>query len=189
MFLDAQPNTLIGLRNRAMIAIGYELLTRRSELVALRLDDLEFRDDNTIKVIIRRSKADPFGHGRLAFTSSATARLVRDWLEKRAVETEMLFCPVYHGKAIDRAITDMTVRRVLSETAERAGLPPDEAKLFSGHSMRVGAAQDLLCLGYDGIAIMKAGGWKSSQTLLRYIEAAEHNVWQSKGASAVSPKR
>lgn len=187
-FLEAQPDTLIGLRNRAMLAVGYELLTRRSELVALRVEDLEFRTDGTIKVIIRRSKADPFGHGRLAFTSRQTAGLVKEWLQRRAVETEMLFCPVYHGKAIDRAITDMTVRRVLSETAERAGLPPEEARLFSGHSMRVGAAQDLLCLGYDGIAIMKAGGWKSPQTLLRYIEAAEQNVWQAKSASALTDR-
>ena len=174
-FLEAQPDTLIGLRNRAMLAAGYELLTRRSELVALRLEDLEFRADGTIKVIIRRSKADPFGHGRLAFTSKETADLVKAWLHHRAVDTEVLFCPVYHGKAIDRAITDMTVRRVLSETAERAGLPPEEARLFSGHSMRVGAAQDLLCLGYDGIAIMKAGGWKSPQTLLRYIVRSEQS--------------
>jgi hypothetical protein len=50
--------------------------------------------------------------------------------------------------------------------------------------MRVGAAQDLLCLGYDSIAIMKAGGWKSPQTLLRYIEAAEHNVWLGKSSMA-----
>jgi len=185
-FIDAQPDTLIGLRNRAMIAIGYELLTRRSELVALRVEDLEVRGDGTIRVIIRRSKADPFGHGRLAFTSKATADLVGEWLERRSIDTEMLFCPVYHGRAIDRAITDMTVRRVLSETAERAGMAPEEAKLFSGHSMRVGAAQDLLCLGYDGIAIMKAGGWKSPQTLLRYIELAEQNVWQAKSASALS---
>lgn len=128
---------------------------------------------------------DPFGHGRLAFTSKATAELVKEWLRQRAVDTEVLFCPVYHGKAIGRAITDMTVRRILSETAERAGFPPDQARLFSGHSMRVGAAQDLLCLGYDGITIMKAGGWKSSQTLLRYIESAEQNVWQAKSASAL----
>jgi hypothetical protein len=99
----------------------------------------------------------------------------------------MLFCPVYHGKAVDRAVTVMTVRRVVTETAERAGIPKEEAKLFSGHSMRVGAAQDLLCLGYDGIAIMRAGGWKSPQTLLRYVEAAEHNVWQGRGSlSALS---
>jgi site-specific recombinase XerD len=176
-FLDAQPDTLIGLRNRAMLALGYELLTRRSELVALRVEDIEFRADGTIKAIIRRSKADPFGHGRLAFTSKGTADLIRDWLARREIDAEPLFCPVYHGKAIDRSITDMTVRRVLSETAERAGCSPDEAKLFSGHSMRVGAAQDLLCLGYDGIAIMRAGGWKSPNTLLRYIEVAEHNVW------------
>lgn len=188
-FLDAQPDSLIGLRNRAMLAVGYELLTRRSELVALRVEDLEFRADGTIKAIIRRSKADPFGHGRLAFTSKDTADLVREWLDRRAITTAVLFCPVYHGKAIDRTITDMTVRRVLSETAERAGLSPDEAKLFSGHSMRVGAAQDLLCLGYDGVAIMKAGGWKTSETLLRYIEAAEQNVWQAKSASALRPNR
>jgi integrase/recombinase XerD len=185
-FLEAQPDTLIGLRNRAMLALGYELLTRRSELVALRVEDLEFRSDATIKVIIRRSKADPFGHGRLAFTSKPTAALVKEWLLRRSVDTEVLFCPVYHGKAIDRAITDMTVRRILSETAELAGFPPEEARLFSGHSMRVGAAQDLLCLGYDVIAIMKAGGWKSSQTLLRYIEEAEQNVWQAKSASALA---
>jgi site-specific recombinase XerD len=183
-FLAAQPDNLIGLRNKAMIAIGYELLTRRSELVALRVDDLEFRNDGTIKAIIRRSKADPFGHGRLAFTSRETSDLVKEWLQRREIETDVLFCPVYHGKAIDRVITDMTVRRVLSSTAERAGFPPDQAKLFSGHSMRVGAAQDLLCLGYDSIAIMKAGGWKSSQTLLRYIEAAEHNVWLGKSSMA-----
>lgn len=48
---------------------------------------------------------------------------------------------------------------------------------FSGHSMRVGAAQDLLCAGYDTAAIMRAGGWKSVDVLARYLEAADHNVW------------
>ena len=47
---------------------GYELLTRRSELVALTSNDLEILDDGTMRVIIRRSKADPFGQGRIAFT-------------------------------------------------------------------------------------------------------------------------
>ena len=43
--------------------------------------------------------------------------------------------------------------------------------------MRVGAAQDLLCAGYDAAAIMRAGGWKSINILSRYLEMAEHNVW------------
>ena len=71
----------------------------------------------------------------------------------------------------------MTVRRLVKETAERAGLPKNIVTQFSGHSFRVGAAQDLLRAGYDGIAIMRAGGWKSSQTVLRYLQEAEHNVW------------
>ena len=64
-FVAAEPDTAWGLRNRAMLALGYELLTRRSELVALRDEDLEFRQDGTLRVLIRRSKADPFGAGRL----------------------------------------------------------------------------------------------------------------------------
>jgi site-specific recombinase XerD len=63
-FRDTQPDTVIGLRNRAMLSVGYELLTRRSELVALRSDDLEDRGDGTFRVLIRRSKADQYGAGR-----------------------------------------------------------------------------------------------------------------------------
>ncbi|MBN4046400.1 hypothetical protein JYU02_00190 [bacterium AH-315-P15] len=43
--------------------------------------------------------------------------------------------------------------------------------------MRVGAAQDLLCAGFDTVSIMRAGGWKSINVLARYLEHAEHNVW------------
>jgi hypothetical protein len=45
---------------------AYELLTRRSELVALTTNDLETLDDGTMRVIIRRSKADPFGYLEMA---------------------------------------------------------------------------------------------------------------------------
>ena len=60
-FLTGQPDTPWGLRNRAMLCVGYELLTRRSELVALRVRDLEEREDGTLRVLIRRAKNDPFG--------------------------------------------------------------------------------------------------------------------------------
>jgi integrase/recombinase XerD len=74
----------------------------------------------------------------------------------------------------------MTVRRLVKETAEKVGLPKDIIAQFSGHSFRVGAAQDLFCLGYDGIAIMRAGGWKSTNTVLKYLQEAGHNVWGNK---------
>ncbi|NRB18477.1 MAG: tyrosine-type recombinase/integrase [Rhodobacteraceae bacterium] len=176
-FIDVQPDTLLGLRNRAMLALGYDLLTRRSELVALNVQDLLFREDGTMKVLIRRSKADPFGQGRLAFASHRTTRLVEMWIGRRGPEIEPLFCPVYHGVPIDRCLSVTTVKRIIKSSARDIGLPEAEVNAFSGHSMRVGAAQDLLTKGLDTAAIMRAGGWKSLNVLARYLEHAEHNVW------------
>src|SRR6056297_4157471 len=68
-FVGCQPDTPWGLRNKAMLMLGYELLARRSELVALRNEDLSWRSDGTLRVLIRRSKSDPYGEGRIAFTS------------------------------------------------------------------------------------------------------------------------
>jgi len=176
-FLATQPDSPRGLRNRAMLSLGYELLTRRSELVALRTDDLEERSDGTFRVLIRRSKADPFGAGRIAFTSRQTADLLRAWLELRGPDIEWLFCPVYQGRPVNRDLSTTTVKRLVKQAAERAGLDLADIAAFSGHSMRVGAAQDLLTRGFDTAAIMPAGGWKSINVLARYLEQAEHNVW------------
>jgi site-specific recombinase XerD len=176
-FRDTQPDTVIGLRNRTMLSVGYELLTRRSELVALRSDDLEDRGDGTFRILIRRSKTDQFGAGRVAFTSRRTANLLREWLEVRGPEITWLFCPVYQGKPINRDLSTTTVKRLVKQAAERASLDAHDIEAFSGHSMRVGAAQDLMKRGFDTAAIMRAGGWKSVHVLARYLEHAEHNVW------------
>ena len=176
-FLEVQPDNPWGLRNRAMLSLGYELLTRRSELVALTNKDLNLRDDGTLSVLIRRSKADPFGVGRVAFTSVETAALIQSWLDWRGPHITYLFCPIYHGKAVERSLSADTVKRLVKTSAKKVGLDAKEIDNFSGHSLRVGAAQDLLCAGYDAAAIMRAGGWKSINVLSRYLEMAEHNVW------------
>ena len=176
-FLAVQPDGPWGLRNRAMLSLGYELLSRRSELVALTTDDLEFLSDGTMRVIIRRSKADPFGQGRIAFTSRETTAAVRDWLTWRGPDITFLFCPIYQGRAVDRDLSTTTVKRLVKTAARTAGFDQEIIDAFSGHSLRVGAAQDLLCAGYDAAAIMRAGGWKSVTILGRYLEMAEHNVW------------
>jgi integrase/recombinase XerD len=53
---------------------------------------------------------------------------------------------------------------------ERAGFGPLISCALSGHCMRVGAAQDMLVAGFDALAIMQAGGWKSANIVLRYVE-------------------
>lgn len=173
-----QPNTPWGLRNRAMMSLGYDLLTRRSELVALRCSDIEMRSDRTLRAIIRRSKSDPFGMGRIAFSSRRSARLVDEWLTWRGPGIEPLFCPIYQGKPIDRTLGTTSVKEMIKAAVAAAGLNAEEVRTYSGHSLRVGAAQDLLCAGFDTAAIMRAGGWKSVNVLGRYLEFAEHNVWK-----------
>lgn len=63
------------------------------------------------------------------------------------------------------------MRRLVKRAAERAGL--DEAgQRLSGHSMRVGGAQDMQLAGFDALAIMQAGGWKTPHIVLCYVEEA-----------------
>lgn len=157
-FLRAQPRTPWSLRNKAIIALGYDLLARRSELVALKTTDIEFKENGCVRAIIRRSKADQFGSGRFAFTSVETANLLTEWLHWRGEAVEYLFCPIYKGKTIDRSLSSTTVKRVIKRAAGLAGFNKTEVAAFSGHSMRVGAAQDLLCAGHGTAAIMRAAG-------------------------------
>jgi len=174
-FLALQPDTLIGLRNRAMLSLGYEGLTRRSELVVICDEDVEHFAEGNLRVLIRRSKADPFGQGRLIYTSVQTGELITEWLEKRGEGFPFLFCPVYKNKPIKRSITVSALKRLIYAGNDKLG---SSGETFSGHSMRVGAAQDLLARGFDVAAIMRAGGWKSIDTLVRYLENSHHNVWQ-----------
>jgi len=176
-FLASQPQTPWGLRNKTMISLGYDLLARRSELIALKTSDLSTRQDGSMQAIIRRSKSDPYGRGRTAFCSKRSTILVTEWLDWRGRHIEYLFCPIYQGKALDRSLSATTVKSVVKSAALLAGLDPWLARNFSGHSMRVGAAQDLFRKGVRTSAIMRAGGWSSRAILDRYLEKAEHNVW------------
>ncbi len=57
--------------------------------------------------------------------------------------------------------------------AERAGLSKEEVQKLSGHSMRIGAAQDMMTAGLDILPIMAAGGWKTTSVVARYTESAD----------------
>lgn len=177
-FLAIQPDTPIGLRNRTMLSLGYDLLARRSELVALLTEDVEFRSDGTLRVLIRRGKEDPLGWGRIASTSRRSGDLVRAWLKWRGEDITHLFCPIQDDVPVSRALSTTTVQRMIKGAARASGLDVRSAAAFSSHSMRVGAAQDLLKAGHELDAIMRAGGWRSVTKMLRYLEFADHNVWE-----------
>ncbi|MDB4829815.1 tyrosine-type recombinase/integrase [Paracoccaceae bacterium] len=177
--IAAQPDTLAGTRNRALLSLGYDFLARRSELVAIRSDDLKFTPDGALKGMIRKSKTDQYGRGRLVFGSERSAKLVRKWLRLKPAEIQPVFCAINHGKCEDRAICDRNVNDIIKRSVvkvKRCERPSDLE--VSGHSLRVGAAQDLLIRGYDLAAIMRAGGWSDPSTVSRYLRFSQHNIWK-----------
>jgi hypothetical protein len=75
----------------------------------------------------------------------------------------------------------------VKQAAKRAKLEAEVISGLSGHSMRIGAAQDMMVAGLDHIAIMQAGGWTNIDIVARYVEnAATQNV-QDRRWRALSP--
>jgi site-specific recombinase XerD len=169
----ASPQTPAGLRDRAMIALGYDTLCRRSELVGLRVDDITPSKDGAAQILVRRSKNDPFGVGRLAYVSPRTLRVVRAWLAAAQVTTGPVVRAVRSNGSVGRAaLHPYSITRILKRVAAAAGLPAGSVARLSGHSMRVGAAQDMIASGLGVLPIMQAGGWRTMNVVARYVESA-----------------
>jgi len=167
--IAACPENLSGLRDAALLSIGYDTLCRSCELAAMRVEHLA-KDLSTI--CVPRSKADPFGDGRVAYLSPATIKRLTTWLEASGLREGPLFQGLHTAKLSGRALNTSSIRRLIKVAAERAELEEAVVKGLSGHSMRVGAAQDMMVAGIDATGIMQAGGWRTFHVLARYVENA-----------------
>jgi len=167
--LLACPLSLIGIRDAALITTGYDTLCRSSELAAMRVGHLSH---DFWSILVPRSKADISGKGRIAYLSPGTRTRLRQWLEVSQLEEGPLFQGLHTGKLQGRSLDPSSIRRIVKRAAQRAKLEPEHVQALSGHSMRIGAAQDMMLAGIDQIAIMQAGGWRSVNVLARYVENA-----------------
>ena len=167
--LAACPATLAGLRDAALISVGYDALCRSGELAAMRIEHLTA---NRERVCIPRSKADPFGDGRVAYLSPPTVQRLNRWLAAAELLAGPLFRGLHTCAVANRALDTSSIRRLIKRAAARADVTPSTVRFLSGHSMRVGAAQDMMVAGIDTVGIMQAGGWRNHQVLARYVENA-----------------
>ena len=168
--IHACPDDLQGLRDRALIAVGYDTLCRRAELVQLQIDDLTIKPDGSGTILVRKSKADQFGDGRLAYLSAEALTHLHRWLDAASLKTGPIFRGIRGTQLMPDALHPYSVARILKDRSRDAGLDKTLVAKLSGHSMRVGAAQDMAAAGIDLGAIMHAGGWKSPDMVMRYIE-------------------
>jgi integrase len=153
-----------------LLCVAYETLARRGELVALEVRDVEFRPNGTGQALIRRGKTDAEGQGRVAYLSRETVRWLKIWLEHAKVSEGAIFRRLIGRDEIGEALNPGSVAPIFKRVAQWIGMPARFVAEVSGHSTRVGAAQDLAALDIDLAAITQAGGWKSTRMPLQYAE-------------------
>jgi len=160
------PNEILGLRDVALLLVGFAGCFRRSELVALEVGDLGFPEEG-MEAVLRRSKTDQEGEGitkRIPYGSSPAT------------------CPVRnprHGK-VGQSLGSRSVALAVKRRASEAGLDPDD---FAGHSLRSGLATSAVAAGASVAAVMRSGGWRSERVALGYVRARD--AWEENAAATV----
>ena len=167
--LEAAGEALIDARNRALLAVAYDTLLRRAELVGLQVADIVEDSDGAATVLVRRTKTDPEGRGAMAYLAPDSVALLNEWLERSGVREGRVFRSLARG-VVGEALEAGQVSRIFKRMAREANLPEEVVKGISGHSTRVGAAQDMVAGGIGMPAILHAGRWKTTAMVNRYGE-------------------
>jgi site-specific recombinase XerD len=190
------PATAAGLRDRAVVLLGFALLARRSELAALNLSDVAHVRDDGLEVTIRSSKTDQSARGvirRVHYAANqeiCPVRAVLAWtahLAGRGITAGPLFTRVDRwgnvtaaaggryrdADARDGRLRPQGIGAIITGACEAAGLGDRDARRFTGHSVRRGGATSMLRAGAEPLNVSRHGRWADgSQVFAGYVEEA-----------------
>ena len=173
---STEKNEIKKIRNKALILVGFAGGFRRSELVNIKLDDLEFTKEG-LKIFIQRSKTDQSGEGMTKaipyFKDKNFCPVVsiKNWIDIIKSKTNSLVFD----------ISDKMVAVLIKKYLQKAGF--DNTK-YSGHSLRSGFATVAADHGADEKSIMNMTGHKSSSMVRRYIK--ETNLFKNNPLNKIS---
>ena len=171
------PDNLAGKRDAAIISVASDALLRVSEVSGLRVDDVTFLPDGTARIRIRRSKTDQRGCGAVQYSCVRTADRLRRWMSAGRIGLGALFRAVDRwGRVSGRGLGPDSVRAGIKRRAKEAGIQGR----VSGHSLRIGSAQELAERGASLAELQKEGRWKDPSMPALYIRNQE----ASRGAVA-----
>ncbi len=160
-------------RDLALLLVMRDLLARRSEAVALDLEDVSFDPDGSGIATIGRSKTDQTGQGADLYLTPPSVDALRAWTEAAGITEGAIFRAIGKAGRLGDRLQASEVPRLIRQLAQRAGVPAEKVARLSGHSCRVGQAQDLVAGGADVLDLMGAGRWKSPQMPGRYTSKIE----------------
>lgn len=174
-----------GIRDKALLLIGFAGAFRRSELVSLTVADIKHAKQGLV-INLRFSKTDQEGQGRkvaIPFARGAVCPVLalHKWLDISGITDGPIFRPVNrHGVVADDVLSAQAVALVVKARAKAVGLDPAK---FAGHSLRSGLVTSAVQVGVPSWKIRQQTGHKSDAMLARYIRDA--NLFVDNAAGSV----
>ena len=172
--LSALPGNLAGVRDRAVLLLGFACAMRRSELVGLDVRDITLTASE-LRVRIRKSKTDQAGAGVEIVVPAIDGELcpvaaVRQWLDASGTNEGPAFRRVDRWGCAGRSrLSAQSVALIVKAAAKRAGL---DWRRLSGHSMRAGFATQAALNGVSQLDAMAVTRHKSQAVFAQYVRAA-----------------
>jgi site-specific recombinase XerD len=173
----AAPPNLLGLRDRALIGIGFAGGFRRSELAGIEIRDLRFKSSFGVTINLRKSKRDQEQAGRevgIPYGKDpqfCVVTALQNWIKQAGIRTGPVMQAVNrHGQVSGRALSGSSIARILKKAASRAGYEPAP---IAGHSLRAGHVTQAALNGVSEPDIMKTTGHKSRAVLRKYFRNPE----------------
>jgi|SRR5690606_15508776 len=186
MVATLDTSRLIGLRDRALLVIGFAGAFRRSELVAFDVAHFEERG-RWLYAHVVKSKTDQDAKGQKVAMSAgdhaATCplRALRDWRTAAGIDEGPVFRPVTKGGVVlPRRLSAKAVARVVKRAAEAAGMDPAS---FAGHSLRSGFITSAAEADQEERYIMRHSRHRSIPTVRGYMH--EHDLTVDNPSAAV----
>jgi site-specific recombinase XerD len=174
------------LRNRTLILIGFGGGFRRTELISIDYEDLDFVEEG-VKITLRRSKTDQFGEGLVKglpyFTNEKYCPVtsLKNWVNLSKIKTGPIFRRFAKSSILTgHRLTDQSVVLIIKDCLKLAGI---ENQNYSGHSLRSGFATVAAESGADERSIMAMTGHKTTQMVRRYIREA--NIFKNNALNKI----
>ena len=184
---DQKIEKIKKLRNRTLILIGFGGGFRRTELISINHEDLDFVEEG-VKITLKRSKTDQFGEGMIKglpyFTNEKYCPVtsLKNWINLSKIKNGPIFRRFAKSSILTKhRLTDQSVALLIKDYLRLAGI---ENQNFSGHSLRSGFATVAAESGADERSIMSMTGHKSSQMVRRYIREA--NLFKNNALNKVN---
>ena len=173
-------------RDKTIVLVGFGGGFRRTELISINHEDLEFVPEG-VKITLKRSKTDQFGEGMVKglpyFSNELYCPVInlKKWLELSNIKSGPIFRRFVKGSVLtNNRLTDQSVVLIIKDYLNLAGI---ENKNYSGHSLRSGFATVAAESGADERSIMAMTGHKTTQMVRRYIREA--NIFKNKALSKI----